>query len=108
MSLSPSLTPAAGQLLVRLALAVPYRDGWRLTPVGLRRYRSLSKSPLQREKLRPVIDDILDRAIPLARAKAETLTDRAARDSMLNAADTWDRMAAWEDKVNPKRPVPGK
>ena len=66
-SQSASIAPTAAQLLVRLALAVPYRDGWRLTPAGLRRYQALPKSPLQEEKRRSVIDDILDRAIPLAR-----------------------------------------
>lgn len=67
-SQSNSIALAAAQLLVRMALAVPYRDGWRLTPAGLRRYQALPKSPLQGKKHPPVIDDILDRAIPLARA----------------------------------------
>ena len=67
-SQSARVAPSAAHLLVRLALAVPYRDAWRLTPAGLRRYQALPKSPLQGEKRRPVIEDILDRAIPLFRA----------------------------------------
>jgi hypothetical protein len=39
-----------------------------LTPLGLQRYLALPKSPLQGRKPLPVIDNILDRAIPLARA----------------------------------------
>ena len=67
-SQSTSITPKAGHLLVRLALAVPYRDGWRLTPFGHRRYQALPKSLLQGRQAPPVIDNILDRAIPAARA----------------------------------------
>ena len=67
-SQSTSITPKAGRLLVRLALAVPDRDGWRLTPFGHRRYQALPKSPLQGKRTLPVIDKILDRAIPAARA----------------------------------------
>lgn len=67
-SQSTSFTPDAARLLMRLALAVPYRDGWRLTPIGLRRYQALPKSPLQVRKHPPAIDNILNRAIPLARA----------------------------------------
>lgn len=67
-SQSSSVTPAAAKLLVGIALAVPYRDGWRLTPAGLRRYQALPKSPLQGEIHPPAIDDILNRVIPLARA----------------------------------------
>jgi len=67
-SQSISIAPNAARLLVRLALAEPYRDGWRLTPPGLRRYQALPKSPLQGGKIPPVIDNILNRAIPLARA----------------------------------------
>lgn len=54
--------------LERLALAERFRDGWRLTPLGRRRYRDLPKSPLQESNSSPLIDTILDRAIPLARA----------------------------------------
>lgn len=74
-SQSSSLTPAAAQLLVQLALAVPYRDGWRLTPLGLRRYQALPKSPLQREHRQHVINDILNRAIPAARASGNSKPD---------------------------------
>jgi len=31
-----------------------------------------------------------------ARRKAESLTDEAARETMLNSADLWDRMADYE------------
>jgi hypothetical protein len=67
-SQSTNITLKAGRLLVRLALAVPYRDGLRLTSLGHRRYQALPKSPLQGRKASPVIDNILDRAIPAARA----------------------------------------
>ena len=63
-----SIAPALARRLEQLALAERFRDGWRLTPLGLRRYRNLPKSPLQGSKSLPVIDTILDRAIPLARA----------------------------------------
>ena len=46
-SQSIGIAPNGARLLVRLALAEPYRDGWRLTPTGLRRYQALPKSPLQ-------------------------------------------------------------
>ena len=67
-SQSISIAPKAARLLVRLALAEPYRDGWRFTPLGLQRYRALPKSPWQGRKPPPVIDNILNQAIPLARA----------------------------------------
>jgi hypothetical protein len=75
-SQSISIAPKAARLLVRLALAEPYRDGWRLTPFGLRRYQALPKSPLQGRKPPPLIDNILDRAIPLARAAGMSLPER--------------------------------
>jgi len=142
-SQSASIAPSAAQLLVRLALAEPYRDGWRLTPLGLRHYQALPKSPLQREKSKPVLDDVLNRAIPLARAagitkpdgdkeigivpwrnppnrsdeyrkradearkRAETAFDQQARQSLLQIAETWERMAEYEDKHNPPRSVQG-
>jgi len=43
-SQSISIAPNAVRLLVRLALAEPYRDGWRFTPLGLQRYQALPKS----------------------------------------------------------------
>ena len=67
-SQSISIAANAARLLVRLALAERYRDGWRLTALGLRHYQALPKSPLQGRKPPPVIDNILNRAIPLARA----------------------------------------
>jgi hypothetical protein len=67
-SQSIGIAPNVARLLVRLALAEPYRDGWRFTPLGLRSYQDLPKSPLQGRKPPPVIDNILNRAIPLARA----------------------------------------
>jgi hypothetical protein len=42
-----------------------------------------------------------------ARAKAESTAEEAARDMLLQEADTWERMAAYEDKNNPPRPMPG-
>lgn len=42
-----------------------------------------------------------------ARTKAEVTPDKGARDALLQDADTWERMAAWEDKNNPVRRIPG-
>jgi len=41
------------------------------------------------------------------RTKAEQTMDPAARQSLLQTAETWDRMADWEDKNNPPRSVRG-
>jgi hypothetical protein len=73
------IEPAMARRLERLALAERFRDGWRLTPLGRRRYRDLPKPPLQESKPLPVIDTILDRAIPLARA-ARILQPEPASD----------------------------
>jgi hypothetical protein len=67
-SQSTSIAANSARLLVRLALAEVFRDGWRLTPLGLQRYQALPKPALQGRKPPPVIDNILNRAIPLARA----------------------------------------
>jgi hypothetical protein len=67
-SQSTCIASNSARLLVRLALAEVFRDGWRLTPLGLQRYQALPKPPLQGRKPPPVIDNILNRAIPLARA----------------------------------------
>jgi CheY-like chemotaxis protein len=53
--------------LERLALVEAAAGGWRLTPLGRQRCRALPAPPL-RLKAPPVIDRILDRYIPLARA----------------------------------------
>jgi len=42
-----------------------------------------------------------------ARAKAETATDDTVRKWALRDADTWERMAAYEDLHNPPRKPPG-
>ena len=42
-----------------------------------------------------------------AREKAAATTDNETRKTLLQMADTWDRMAEYEDKHNPPRPVPG-
>jgi hypothetical protein len=73
---SISIAPTAARRLVQLALAEPFRDGWRLTPLGLRCHNALPKPPLQGRKLPPVIDKILDRAIPLARAAGISRPER--------------------------------
>jgi|EndMetStandDraft_6_1072998.scaffolds.fasta_scaffold46335_1 hypothetical protein len=65
---SIGIAPDAARLLVRLAFAEPYRDGWRLTPLGLQCYQALPKTPLQNGSPSLVIDNILNRAIPLARS----------------------------------------
>jgi hypothetical protein len=41
------------------------------------------------------------------RAKAESAAEEAARYMLLQEADTWERMAAYEDENNPPRPIPG-
>jgi hypothetical protein len=75
-SQSLSLAPDAARLLVRLALAEAYRDGWRFTTLGLQRYQALPKPPLQGRKPPPVIENILNRAIPLARAAGISRSDK--------------------------------
>jgi len=65
-----SIAPDVARPLVRLALAEPYRDGWRLTPSGLQHYKALPKTPLQNGSPSLVIDNILNRAIPLARSRS--------------------------------------
>lgn len=40
------------------------------------------------------------------RAQAVEMADENQRKSLLEMADTWERMAAYEDKHNPPRPVP--
>jgi len=38
------------------------------------------------------------------RAQADTATDEETRKTLLQTAETWERMAQWEDKNNPPRP----
>jgi hypothetical protein len=45
-------------------------------------------------------DDYRKRAAH-ARAQAGEMTDPKAREAMLCVAEQWDRMAAFEEKVNP-------
>lgn len=42
-----------------------------------------------------------------ARALAASATDEKERQSLLQTADTWERMAAYEDENNPPRAIPG-
>jgi hypothetical protein len=42
-----------------------------------------------------------------ARVKAEETSDAEARKTLLQIADTWERMAAYEDKHNPPPNIPG-
>lgn len=42
-----------------------------------------------------------------ARAKADETTDDTNKRSWLHTADTWERMASWEDITNPPKPIPG-
>jgi CheY-like chemotaxis protein len=70
-------------LVVRLReLALIERAGsaWRLTPLGKRRYRELSH-PALRGRVPSLIDDILDRFIPLAQASGIVKTDEIANDA---------------------------
>ena len=41
------------------------------------------------------------------RQKAEATKDEDARKTLLQTADTWERMATYEDKHNPPRRLPG-
>ena len=75
-SQSTSVAPSSARRLVRLALAEAFRDGWRLTPLGLQHYKALPKPPLLGRQLPPVIDNILNRAIPLALAARITTPER--------------------------------
>ena len=47
---SIGIAPDAARLLVRLAFAEPYRDGWRLTPLGLQCYQALPKTSTAERK----------------------------------------------------------
>lgn len=38
-----------------------------------------------------------------ARLRADATTDDAVRQSLLQAAETWERMAKWEEQNNPQR-----
>lgn len=38
-----------------------------------------------------------------ARARADEATDDATRKSLLQIAETWERMAQWEERTNPQR-----
>ena len=37
------------------------------------------------------------------RSEANSMEDAASRKAMLDTADTWESLAAYEDKENPKR-----
>ena len=40
-----------------------------------------------------------------ARTQADAATDEESPKRLLQDADTWERMAAYEDKHNPQRPI---
>ncbi len=40
-----------------------------------------------------------------ARTRAETVADKGAREGLLQMAETWERMARWEDINNPPTPM---
>jgi hypothetical protein len=42
-----------------------------------------------------------------ARTKADAAPDEESRKTLLETADTWERMAAYEDKHNPALPPKG-
>jgi hypothetical protein len=42
-----------------------------------------------------------------ARDRASATTDEEVRKTLLQDAETWERMAAYEEKHNPPRPIPG-
>jgi CheY-like chemotaxis protein len=64
--------------LRELALIRRIADEWTLTPLGKRRYSELPEAPL-RGRAPSVIDDILDRYIPLAQAKGISKPDQIRR-----------------------------
>ena len=67
---SLDVEPKTAARLVQQALAERFRDGWRLTPLGLHYLSQLPKAPLHQGKRAAAIDKMLDRVIPLARALA--------------------------------------
>jgi CheY-like chemotaxis protein len=64
---STVVSPSLVARLKDLALIQRAAGGWRLTPLGKRRYSELPDPPL-RGRMPSLIDEILDRFIPMARA----------------------------------------
>jgi len=64
---STVVSPSLVARLKDLALIQRAGGGWRLTPLGKRRYSELPAPPL-RGRMPSLIDDILDRFIPMAQA----------------------------------------
>ena len=65
---SSAIAPDLMARLKALALIERTGGGWRLTPLGMRRHDELADVPL-RDRGPSIIDDILDRYIPLAQAR---------------------------------------
>lgn len=78
-SISPELKLA--RRLVELNLAEPFKDTWRLTPLGRRQYELLARPPLFVKRHPTYVDRLLDRAIPLARAAGITQPDPIAESA---------------------------
>jgi hypothetical protein len=66
-SQSIDIDPKMTRRLVQLALTERFRDGFRLTPLGVQKYKQLPKAPLQLNSARS-IDSVLNGTIPVARA----------------------------------------
>jgi CheY-like chemotaxis protein len=82
-SISPNLTVR----LKELALIERAAGGWRLTPLGKRRYDELAEAPL-RGRTPSFIDDILNRFIPMAQAHGIVAPGEAESDSGTGAASS--------------------
>jgi hypothetical protein len=83
---SSAIAPNLMARLKALALIERTGGGWRLTPLGMRRHDELADVPL-RDRGPSIIDDILDRYIPLAQARrivkpAETEHDAAGTSGL--------------------------
>lgn len=96
-------TEVSPDLIVRLkelALIERAAGGWRLTPLGKRRYNELADAPL-RGRAPSLIDDILNRFIPMAQAsgivKPGAIEDDAANDSASLPANPAPRILVVED-----------
>jgi CheY-like chemotaxis protein len=97
---SAEISPALIVRLKELALIERATGGWRLTPLGKRRYNELSDAPL-RGRGPSVIDDILNRFIPMAQAtgivKPEEVDDDSVNGSASSPANHAPRILVVED-----------
>jgi hypothetical protein len=84
---SSAISPDLVARLKELALIERAVGGWRLTPLGMRRYDELPDAPL-RGRAPSTIDDILDRYIPLAQASGIVKPGEIDDDAAAGASAT--------------------